>query len=149
MLIVKSVKINRSRVKKGHLGEDWKKPENKFETKSDAPVMDIRNFKPRSKYNDPDSSFGQKRVTINQLGNTGNSRIKEKAMSTVGGYKVNASFDREELASRFKHLGGRKDEEHKSTIGKWRDVDESFKASIEASEKTLKLEILKHKTKFE
>ena len=106
--------------------------------------MDIRNFKPRTKYNDPDSSFVHKRVTINQ----GNSRIKEKAMSTVGGYKVNASFDREELGSRFKNLGGRKDEEHKSTVGKWRDVDESFKASIEASEKTLKMEILKHKTKF-
>lgn len=121
------------------LGDDWKhKPEGRFESKSEAPVMDIRNFKPRAKYNDAESSFGHKRVTINQLGSPMASHVKEKALSTVGYRPVNNSFTREDLASKFKHLG-RRDEDNKTVTGKWRDVDESFKASIEASEKTLKL----------
>ena len=83
--------------------------------------MDIRNFKPRSKYNDAESSFGHKRVTINQLGSPVTSQVKEKALSTVG-YRPSNSFTRDDLASRFKHLG-RKDEDNKTVTGKWRDVD--------------------------
>jgi len=69
--------------------------------------MDIRNFKPRSKANDAESSFGHghKRVTINQLGSPMASHVKEKALSTVGYRPVNNSFNREDLGSRFKHLG--------------------------------------------
>jgi hypothetical protein len=68
----------------------------------------------------------------------------------VGIRAVNHSFDKEDFSTRFKHFGKRDDDETKSVMGsKWRDVDQSYKASIDASEKTLKLEILKYKTKFE
>ena len=76
---------------------------------------------------------------------------KEKAMSTAGFRMGGSSFDREEMASRFKHLGRKEDDENKTIItGKWKaEADQSFRASIEANEKNLKLEILKYKTKFE
>lgn len=66
LLVVKSVKTNRSRVKKGTLGGDWKlksSNDQKFESRSEAPIMDIRNIKQRSKYNEGDS-FGPKKPNL-------------------------------------------------------------------------------------
>lgn len=56
--------------------------------------MDIRNFKPKPRYNDAQSSFIHKRVNINTSNAPNMSQLKEKALSTAGFRAVNASFDR-------------------------------------------------------
>lgn len=123
LLVVKSVKTNRSRVKKGTLGGDWKlksSNDQKFESRSEAPIMDIRNIKQRSKYNEGDS-FGPKKPNLNTLASPMNSQLKEKALSMVGFRAVSTSFDRDEFASRFKHLGKRENEDNKTVMtGKWK-----------------------------
>jgi hypothetical protein len=51
-----------------------------------------------------------------------NSQLKEKALSMVGFRGVNASFDREDLASRHKNFGKREDEDNKTVItNKWKE----------------------------
>jgi hypothetical protein len=62
-----------------------------------------RNFKQKPRYNEAES-FVQKRVNLNTLQSAANSNLKEKALSMAGFRGVNASFDREEMGSRFKHL---------------------------------------------
>jgi hypothetical protein len=54
LLTVKSVKLNRSGLKRSAIGEDRKKNSNeaRFESRSEAPVLDIRNFKQRPRYNE-------------------------------------------------------------------------------------------------
>lgn len=57
----------------------------------------------------------------------------------VGFRGVNNSFDRDQLANKYKHLGRRDNEDSKTVTGKWKEPDHAIKASMEASEKTLKL----------
>ena len=47
-------------------------------------------------------------------------------------YKTgNNSFDREELTSKYKHLGRREDDDNKSMVtGRWRESDQALKASL-------------------
>jgi len=69
LLTVKTVKINRSRVRRGTVGDEKKlkytNDNNKFETKSEAMVLDpSKNYKQKTRFNEAET-YIQKRANLN------------------------------------------------------------------------------------
>ncbi len=69
MLTVKTVKLNRSRVRRGTIGDEKKQKytndNNKFETKSEVMVLDpSKNYKQKVRFNEAET-YIQKRVNLN------------------------------------------------------------------------------------
>lgn len=90
-----------------------------------------KNFKQKVRFNEAES-FIQKRANINSFQSPSiGSGLKEKALSTIGFKGANTFFEKE-LATRFKHLNKRDDEDSKTMIvGGNRDkTDYTIKASF-------------------
>jgi hypothetical protein len=69
LLTVKTVKLNRSRVRRGTIGDEKKQKytndNNKFETKSEVMVLDpSKNYKQKVRFNEAET-YIQKRVNLN------------------------------------------------------------------------------------
>lgn len=88
-IYVKSIRMSKSRVKTMILMDDKKAKniqDSRFETKSEAPVMEM--FKSRARYNEAEQ-FNSKKISFTSSPNY----LKDKALSTAG-FKVvkDASF---------------------------------------------------------
>ncbi len=103
-IFVKSARLNKSRIKTFNPNDDKRGKylqESKFQTKSQAPIME--GIKSRPRYNEA-QNFMNKKVAITNMHSPTQGYHKQKALSTVGFKIKDLSFDRQELGSRFKHL---------------------------------------------